>query len=383
MHVSDFTNPQGDLVRNLDGEWSYVPKPLPPSLDWDYSSFAIIHDAAIVLSILDGLGRRLPNPQRLVRMFLRREAHLSSRIEDTHASVRQIALFENARSNDADLSDVLEVTNNFRTLEFAIESAKHRDITQSLLKEMHAILLQGDVRGHDKTLGAFRRVQAHIGTSSDIKLACFVPAPPHAINDCMASLEQYLGSRDKLFPVVRAAIVHYQFETIHPFADGNGRVGRVLLLLQLIKEGVLCAPLLNPSAPLLDHRRAYYDGLLAVSQRGEWQAWISFFAQNLAIEARDAAKRIERFEHLREEIQARVALPRASALLPKLVDDLFADPVVTVPRVIERFGISPPTARSLLDKLEELRIIHEITKRQRGRVYVAHDVIDLFSDSPV
>lgn len=377
MEPSDFQNPPGSLVKNLDGNWAYVPNPLPPAINWTYDLFEAIHEAVIAVSRLDGLGRRLPNPQRLVRMFLRREAELSSRIENTHASVKEMVLFDDRNPLDA-RSDVLEVNNNFLTLEFAIESAKSRDITRGLIKEMHAILLRG-VRGHDQTPGRFRTVQAHIGRSERIDEARFVPAPPHAIEDCMANLEQYLIVPDKLFPIARAAIVHYQFETIHPFADGNGRVGRVLLLLQLIKEDVLCAPLLNPSAQLERHRRAYYDGLLAVSQESDWGGWIKFFARSLADEANDAAQRIEAFEKLRELYHQLVVTPRASALLPKLVDHLFVDPAVNNAQVMSLFGITAPSAQQLLERLCELRILHETTGRARNRVYVAQAVIDLFS----
>lgn len=377
MDPATFHNPPGDLVKNLDGNWSYVPRPLPPRVDWTYDLFAPVHEAAIALSRLDGLGSRLPNPQRLVRMFLRREAELSSRIENTHASVKDLVLFQGNDAPDA-AGDVLEVNNNFLTLEFAIESAKSRDITRRLIQEMHAILLRG-VRGQDQTPGRFRAVQAHIGRTHRIEDARFVPAPPHAIDDCMADLERYLGTRDELFPIVRAALVHYQFETIHPFADGNGRVGRVLLLLQLLKENVLCAPLLNPSAQLERHRRAYYDGLLAVSERDDWGGWISFFARSLTDEANDAAKRIEAFETLREHFHQQVSTPRASALLPKLVDQLFIDPAITNARVMKLFEITTPSAQNLLDRLTGLGILHEATGRQRKRVYVAQGVLDLFS----
>lgn len=378
MDTASFHNPPGELVKNLDGNWSYVPNALPPILDWPYDLFVAIHDAAVALSRLDGLGRRLPNPQRLVRMFLRREAELSSRIENTYASVKDLLLFPD-REKVPPSSDVLEVNNNFLTLEFAIASAESRDLTTGLIKEMHAMLLRG-VRGHDKTPGRFRTVQAHIGRTERIDDARFVPAPPHAIDGCMADLERYLGHDDKLFPIVRAALVHYQFETIHPFADGNGRVGRVLLLLQLIKEKVLCAPLLNPSAQLERHRRAYYDGLLNVSQQGDWSGWIRFFVSGLAEEAADAAARIESFETLREQYHRQVATPRASALLPQLVDQLLIDPAITNARTMQLFGITSPSAQNLLDRLTDLGILQEVTGRPRHRIYMAQGVIDLFSD---
>jgi Fic family protein len=251
-----------------------------------------------------------------------------------------------------------------------------------LIKDMHSILLRG-VRGQDKTPGRFRTVQAHIGRTGNIDEARFVPCPPMFIDKCMEALEAYLRTPDGMPPLVRAAMVHYQFETIHPFADGNGRVGRVLLLLQLITEGVLPAALLNPSAQLERHRQEYYDGLLAVSERGDWSRWIEFFARSIAEEARDAAGRIERFEQIRDEFHARVRIPRASTLLPPLVDEIFADPVVTVPRVMSLFDISKTAAQTLLDRLASLEIIREVTGKPRNRVYLAQAVVDLFSDPDI
>jgi len=383
MEANTFTSKSpGKLVKNLDGNRAFVPNRLPPRLSWDNSLVATVTRAHQKLGELAGLGKKLRNPRRLVRMFLRREAELSSKIENTHARVQTMLLFEQIPSIERDSPSVREVHNNFLTLEFALQSAGQRGLTRSLIKEMHQILLRG-VRGGEKMPGQFRTMQAHIGRGTDIKKARFVPCPPHEIESCMQQLELYLNRNDELSPVVRVAIVHYQFEAIHPFADGNGRVGRALLLLQLMKEGVLPAPLLNPSAHLELRRDVYYDRLLRVSQKGQWAQWIEFFATNLAEEAADAIARIERLEGLREQYHELVRRPRASALLPRLIDELFSEPSVTIRRVAALMGGTHKSAFMLLDRLVEVGIVREATGQARNRVYLAQGVVDLFSAEPI
>jgi Fic family protein len=314
-------------------------------------------------------------------MFLRREAELSSLIENTFAPVQSMLLFEQLPAVEREVPSVREVHNNFQVLEFAI-SGGNRKITCSLIREMHAILLRG-VRGSDKTPGKFRTTQAHIGTTQNIAQARFVPTPPHAIDSCMESLEKYLNKRDELPAVVRAGLAHYQFEAIHPFADGNGRVGRALLMLQLVRESVLPAPLLNPSAQLESHRQEYYDCLLGVSQRGQWAQWIEFFARSIADEAADAVLRIGRLESLRARYHQAVRKPRASALLPRLVDELFAQPSMTIRQTAELLHVTQPAAYQLLQRLIDAKIVREITGRPRNRVYLASEIVDLFSIEPM
>ncbi len=313
-----------------------------------------------------------------MRMFLRREAELSSRIENTFARVQTMLLFEQMPKVEHETPSVREVGNNFRSLEFAVKSAQRRPLTRGVIKEMHAMLLRG-VRGQDQTPGTFRTSQAHIGKSPDIARARFVPCPPHAIERTMELLEKYLASSDGLPAVIRAAMVHYQFECIHPFADGNGRVGRVLLLVQLIREGVLPAPLLNPSAQLERYRDEYYDSLLNVSLRGNWNGWFEFFARSIAEEAIDAALRVERLESLRQEYHERVRAARASSLLPKLIDLLFVEPSITIRGAAKAMDIQFSSACKLLDKLYAAGIIREVTGNARNRVYLAQGVVDVFS----
>jgi len=247
-----------------------------------------------------------------------------------------------------------------------------------LIKQMHEILLR-DVRGGDKSPGSFRTVQAHIGQDGDIKNARFVPGPPHEIDHCMEQLEAFLKHKDQLPPIVRVAMVHYQFEAIHPFADGNGRIGRALLLLQLMREADIPVPLLNPSARLELRRKEYYDRLLGVSLKGQWAEWIEFIAACIAEDAVDAIARIERLDALREQYYERIRQRGASALVLRMIDELFSEPSVTITQTAKLLGITQPGAAKLLGRLLDAGIIREVTGRKRNRVFLAQEVVDLFA----
>jgi Fic family protein len=368
----------GRLIKNMQGNWAFVADPLPPRIEWTDSLVRVTSHASQMLGQLAGLGRKLRNPQRLVRMFLRREAQLSSEIENTHASVQTMLLFEQMPAVEHDVPDVREVQNNFRALKFAMESSANRGMTRSLIKQMHEILLR-DVRGGDKSPGSFRTVQAHIGQDGDIKNARFVPGPPHEIDHCMEQLEAFLKHKDQLPPIVRVAMVHYQFEAIHPFADGNGRIGRALLLLQLMREADIPVPLLNPSARLELRRKEYYDRLLGVSLKGQWAEWIEFIAACIAEDAVDAIARIERLDALREQYYERIRQRGASALVLRMIDELFSEPSVTITQTAKLLGITQPGAAKLLGRLLDAGIIREVTGRKRNRVFLAQEVVDLFA----
>lgn len=375
VRVSDFTaNKPGELIRNLSGDWCFVPEPLPGKLHWTDKLVSAISAADRALGELAGIGQRLPNPALVVRSFLRREAELSSRIEGTHAGLKDLVLFDQTQSAQEHAPDVREVDNNFRALEWGLEQVRHRPISLGLIREMHQILLQG-VRGHDKTPGRFRSVQAHIGRTDRISEATYVPAPPHAIGPAMEELDRFINSPSGLPPLARIAMIHYQFEAIHPFADGNGRIGRVLILLMLCAEKVLPVALLNPSAFLERHRAEYYRHLLAVSQRGAWNEWVTFFAQGVAEEAADAMQRIQKLDTLRAEYLRRVQTARASALLPKLVDQLFINPAITASRAAAALNVQFSSAQKTIDKLVRFGIVKELTGRKRNRIYLATEIL--------
>ena len=381
MRRSDFSKSSpGRVVRSLQGASAFVPNPLPPAVQWTNSLVELLGQAEAALGRLSGFGQRFPEPHRLVRMFLRREAELSSKIENTYAGVRTQLLFDVVPEVGMRSPDAREVDNNFRALEYGLEALAQRGVTQHLIKQMHGLLLSG-VRGQDMSPGTYRTVQAHIGRSTDIAKARFVPPPPHVVQECMDALERFIRDDRSVPRVARVAITHYQFECIHPFADGNGRIGRVLILLLMCGWDMLPFPLLNPSAFLEENRRAYYDHLLSVSTDGEWLEWIGFFTRGIVDECADTISRLEALESLRRSYQERVRTKGSPANLSRLVDELFGQPRVTLDDVRRMFDTWPASAQRYIDRLVKLRIIREVSGRQRNRVYLAHEIVDLFSTS--
>ncbi len=377
MNSKEFTaDMPGKLVKTLEGHPAFVPSPLPGKVNWTDRLVACVSEAESALGRLAGLGARFERPQRLMRLFLRREAELSSRIENTHARVRTQLLFKFVPDVERQAPDVLEVDNNFKALEFGLEQIRRRPLSTSLVKQLHEILL-GDVRSQDKTPGQFRTVQAHIGRTNDIRKARFVPAPPHFINDCMEELERFVQENSTVPRIARLAMVHYQFEAIHPFADGNGRIGRSLILLLIIQMGLLPLPLFNPSAYLEANRAKYYDHLLEVSRRGAWVDWIEFFSRGIIEECSDVSRRIAALERLRRRYQEKLQVSRGSVKISKFADELFHGPLVQLGDVMRLLHIGAPTAQRYIDRFLGLKILKEVTGNRRHRVYLAHEIVQL------
>ncbi|WP_287418153.1 Fic/DOC family N-terminal domain-containing protein, partial [Oceanithermus sp.] len=277
MDSEDFTPAApGRLVGIGPGLWAFAPDPLPPKLEWTSELVRALAEAERALGELAGLGRTLPNPYLFTQPFLRREAVLSSRIEGTQASLADLYAFEAQPALFAlpeQRNDVLEVRNYVRALEHGLARLRELPLCLRLLREMHAILLEG-ARGQNRAPGEFRRVQNWIGGSGSIEDAVYVPPPPGEILSALDALEKYLNGESPYPALVDVALVHYQFEAIHPFLDGNGRIGRLLITLMLIERGLLHEPLLYLSAYFERQREHYYRLLLEVSQKGAWEAWV-------------------------------------------------------------------------------------------------------------
>src|SRR5215210_6228035 len=285
MRREDFSSEApGRLVSVGDRRWAFVPESLPPKLDYGPPLAAALSEADRTLGELAGLGRTLPNPYLLTRPFLRREAVLSSRIEGTRASLVDLFAFEVEPPLFAEperSDDVQEVGNYVRALEHSMARLEELPISQRLLQEMHAVLMEG-MRGQQRDPGEFRRILNWIGPpGSGLDEATYVPPPPAEIPTALTELERYVHGDTGLLPLLDIALVHYQFEAIHPFLDGNGRIGRLLITLMLIERDLLPEPLLYLSAYFERHRGAYYDHLLAVSQKGEWEGWLLFFLRGV------------------------------------------------------------------------------------------------------
>lgn len=377
MHAEDFTkNSPGRLVPTIGGQKAFVPNDLPPKIVWTDELVGAISAADRALGRLAGLGQNIPNPHLLIRPFMRREAVLSSQIEGTQASMPQLLLFEINEQVEEDVPDVREVANYILALEHGLARQKQLSMSLRLICEIHAKLLKG-VRGEDKRPGELRTNQVHIGPAGEgIEKATFVPTPPgDELKRAFSSLQQYLNDPSDLPAVVRLALVHYQFEVIHPFVDGNGRIGRLLISLMLCMEGILPMPLLYLSAYFQKTRQQYYDKLLKVSQQGAWNDWILYFARGVAEESMDAVDRAQRLKGLQAKYLQQVRTARASALLTKLVEELFNQPMVTMSSVADLLDVTPNTAQKHIDRLISGRILREATGRKRNRIFVAEGII--------
>lgn len=376
MEAADFTpEAPGRLVR-VEGSVAFVPRDLPPPLTWDNETVGLLSAAERALGQLAAMGRTLPNPHLLIRPFMRREAVLSSRIEGTEASVSDLVLFEIHPAQERQTPDVREVYNYVRALEYGLERVRQLPLSLRLICELHRLLMEG-VRGGDRCPGQFRREQVWIGPPGcSIAQATHVPPPPNDdMMQALYALERFLHAPSNLPPVARLALVHYQFEAIHPFTDGNGRIGRLLITLMLCLDGILPQPLLYLSAYFDRHRQAYYDGLRDVSRRGDWTGWIRFFAQGVAEEAMDAVDRAQRLADLRDRYVARVRTPRTSALVTKLIEELFARPAISIDMVAQLLDITPASAQKHVDRLIHAGILEEVTGRRRNRIFLAKEII--------
>jgi Fic family protein len=374
-------SPSGKLIRAPTEYWACVPHPHPLALTWTPTVVAALSDADRALGELAGLGRSLLNPHLLIAPFVRREAVLSSRIEGTQASLSDLYAYEAVQKTAVQLTmfepppDVHEVYNYVRALEYGLDRLQSLPLSLRLIREIHARLMEG-VRGEHGTPGEFRRSQNWIGPPGcSLEDAAFVPPPVPEMKEALGAFERFLHVASDLPPLARLGLVHYQFEAIHPFLDGNGRIGRLLITLLLCAENLLSEPLLYLSAYLESHRQTYYDRLLAVSQQGAWEAWLIFFLRGVAAQAQDAVVRAQRLQDLRERYREQFQSERAAGRLLQTVDLLFAQPVTTMPQISEALGVNYATATSYINRLEDATILREITGQARNRVYRADEVL--------
>ena len=341
---------------------------------------SLLVDASSAVGTLRGIGETVPNPRLLMRPFIRREAVLSSRIEGTIASLSDVFAYE-VEGQSPSGSDVAEVVNYVTALEYGIDNLKTLPISYRLVNEIHARLLAG-VRGQDKQLGKFRSVQVWIGSLGlAIQHARFVPPPPSRLRDLFHDWEKFVNESTQMPPLVRCALMHYQLEAIHPYTDGNGRIGRLLITLFLHASGVLSIPLLYMSAYFERDRRQYYDELFAVSETGDWERWIAYFLTGVHHEATDTMERIRRIRSIQDEWRELLQNRNATAKDIRLLDELFSRPVTTVARASKLLDMSDAGARGVLDRLIDDGILTR-TKISWPRRYVARRLLDEI-DKPI
>lgn len=376
MNPKDFARPSGRVVFTPAGYWTFVPNPLPPSLEWTGELINSLSDADRVLGELKGVSAEISNPRVLVRPFVRREAVFSSRIEGTRASLADLFAYDAQQPQlFQDAADVREVHNYVTALEYGLERVETLPLSLRLIREIRLHLMQG-VRGEQMTPGEFRRTPNWIGpVGSTLMTAPYVLPPPDEMNLALGELEQYVHQPSHLPPLVRLGLIHYQFEAIHPFLDGNGRVGRLLISLLLGVWKLLPQPLLNLSAYFESHRTEYYARLLATSQQAAWEEWLIFFLRGIAVEANDAIKRIRRLQNLREQYRERMQSLRSAARLLRVLDHLFTQPIVTISEVQRALQVQYPAAQRYVDELVKSKILREITGLARNRVYRADEIL--------
>lgn len=381
MLESEFTNPSGRFEKNSNGQVTFVPAFLPPEIDYA-STIDLITEAHMRLGVLEGVGKLLPNPDLLIIPYITQEAVLSSRIEGTEASNIDVFRFEaEGKAGSGEHKRVLEVANYVQASRSCFGQIRDkRRVDLEMLRRAHAILLEG-VRGQAAESGRIRTVQNWIGYANcRIEDASYVPPAVHRLDDLLENLVRFITDPPKNIPVlVRCALTHYQFESIHPFEDGNGRVGRLLILLILASSGALSMPLLYLSAYFERNRAEYYARLRRVSQNSEWTEWIEFFL-NGVIQCSDEAIRVtHRFLELRTKYERELKESRASRNAIILTTYLFSNPVVTIPMAARYLGTGYPPAKKAVMYLVSAGILEQANARRRNKEYVAREIVDVFS----
>ena len=371
----------GRYVKQLDGYRAFVPAPLPPvpPLEMDRELTRLLSEADHALGRLDGVTSILPNPDLFVSMYVRHEAVLSSQIEGTQSTLEDVLQFEIDATGQEHPKDVGEVVNYVRAMNHGLKRLDELPLSLRLIREIHGQLLEG-VRGANRTPGEFRRSQNWIGPAHcTLATATFVPPPVHEMQAALDNLEKFLHETAAFPALIVCGLAHAQFETIHPFLDGNGRVGRLLITFLLCQRGMLKYPLLYLSHYLKFHRAEYYDRLMAIRNDGHWEAWLKFFLKGVGEVSRSASETARQILELRQKHLALIrqqAVNQANAT--GLLDYLFEQPIVTARLVEQRLGCAYMTADKLLKQFAELKIVKETTGGQRYRRFEYLPYLALF-----
>jgi Fic family protein len=370
----------GRYVRQPTGYRAFIPAPLPPDppLQIDRELQVLLSRADQAVGRLDGAAQTLPNPDLFVAMYVRREAVLSSQIEGTQSTLEDVLAFELDPRGQELPQDVEEVVNYVRAMNFGLRRLPTFPLSLRLIREIHAELLSG-VRGADRMPGAFRSSQNWIGQgNTPLNQATFVPPPVAAMQEALGNLEHFL--HDPGLPaLVHCGIAHAQFETIHPFLDGNGRVGRLLITFLLVHREVLHRPLLYLSHYLKRHRAEYYDRLMAVREDGSWEGWLRFFLRGVAETAEEATRTAHAILQLREQHRSAIQERGLGMNALRLFDMLYQRPIVNANLAKDVLGVTFPTASKLLELLEQLGLVREVTGGRRYRRYLYTSYLDLFA----
>lgn len=367
-------SPIGHLVATHQSESAFVPVPLPRTLQLSPSAVSLLDRASRAVSVLAGVGETLPNPHLLIHPFLRREAVLSSKIEGTQTSISDLFLYEASGAKRDRGGDAREVRNYVEALEHGLARLEVLPLSVRLSNEVHSVLMAG-VRGTDRRPGELRTEQVWIGSEgTSIGEARFIPPPADLVRDLLTDLEEFVNEELEMPPLIQCALMHYQFETIHPYFDGNGRVGRLLIVLFLFAKGVLPTPLLYLSAYLERNRDQYYDRLLELSRTGDWEPWLKFFLLGVEQQSKDAVARSRRVRNLLERYRRDLQDRKASANALRLLDAMFERPFMTPALASKILNVTWPGAKGVLERLRGAGIV-DVVQGKGALMYVARELL--------
>ena len=374
----------GRFRRQLTGYEAFMPKPLPPDppLQWDAGLLRLLSDATAAVGRLDGMAGSLPNPDLFVASYVRREAVLSSQIEGTQSSLDDVLAHEVAARTQQLPADIAETVNHVRAMDVGLGLLDELPLSGRLIRRVHGELMAG-VRGQERSPGDFRRTQNWVGPAGcTLETATFVPPTPEDLPAAVRDFEVFLNDSAEP-PLVLAGLAHAQFETIHPFLDGNGRVGRLLITLLLVERRVLARPLLYLSLFLKENRSEYYERLDAIRTQGDWEGWLRFFLTGVAVTANDAVRVGRELSKMTEEHRRIATSQNFGKFGWPLLDLLAQQPIVTIKFASARLRSTPTTVGRLLDQMASLGIVAELTGRRRYRVYRYSPFLDVLADRPV
>ncbi len=381
MNTGEFqSNMPGDLVQitGIQGaDYAFIPAPLPPNWKWPDHLWPLLLEARVALASLSGIGKHLPDPGLILRPLQYREAVRSNSLEGTYTQPQQQALFELEPEEFADepTDAYREVSNYARALRQYLQGTNALPLSLRLIRDLHATLLEG-VRGADKEPGHFRRVQVHIGLPPR-----YVPPPINRLAECLDVFEKYLHADERQYdPLVDAFLVHYQFEAIHPFRDGNGRVGRLLLSAMITERCQLSNAWLHMSAFFDDNKQEYIDRLFRVSTHADWSGWIEFCLHGVIAQSYDTEARCERLLQLNQEYKKRLSDLGGALRLAVIVDQLFGIPILRVANLARQHHVTYPTAKADIDRLIRAGIVTELSGAKR-KTYVCTDILDIIYES--
>lgn len=376
MDIKKFSSKSTGKVIELSGigalSHAFIPDPLPPAWDWPEQLWPLLLEARIALASLDGIGKYLPSPELLLHPLQIRESIRSSSLEGTYATPEQLLLFQiDPDYSDPDINAFREVNNYSLALQHYFSSANKLPVSLRLIRELHRILMT-NVRGTDKQPGKFRTTQNQIGLP-----ARYIPPPPNELNTCLSDLEHYIHTDSKYDPLVNAFIIHYQFEAIHPFLDGNGRVGRLLLSILIKEKCNLSNQWLYMSAYFESNKDEYINRLYKVSTHGDWEGWIEFCLKGVIDQAHDTEERCNRLIILSKEFKERVLAIRGSNRLNSIIDLLFVTPIVQVPYIRKKFDNIPyASAKADLEKLVKLEIL-KVDHGSKKLTYFSPEILSI------